>query len=231
MKKIVLSLCFIAVMAIGSNSWAALHTLTFDGTQALTANTIITNQYTEDYGITFYNGVLINQFPTLTGLPANSLFPATLGTPTDWIDGENGSQTNWGNVPTSNFIGFNKNAGQGLNSGDAIYFNDLVNDFSLDLFRSGTSGTSNVAISLYNTLISNSPIYTYTTTVSNTAWQHFSYNSSEFNLAVLTAGDKRFLADNISYNTSAPVPIPPAVFLFGSGLSGLFFFRRKKFTA
>jgi len=27
---------------------------------------------------------------------------------------------------------------------------------------------------------------------------------------------------------TAPVPIPPSVFLFGSGLSGLFFFRRKK---
>ncbi len=28
--------------------------------------------------------------------------------------------------------------------------------------------------------------------------------------------------------TAAPVPIPPALFLFGSGLSGLFFFRRRK---
>jgi hypothetical protein len=30
---------------------------------------------------------------------------------------------------------------------------------------------------------------------------------------------------------AAPVPIPPAVFLFGSGLSGLFFLKRRKFTA
>jgi hypothetical protein len=29
----------------------------------------------------------------------------------------------------------------------------------------------------------------------------------------------------------APVPIPPSVLLFGSGLSGLFFFRRRKITA
>lgn len=33
------------------------------------------------------------------------------------------------------------------------------------------------------------------------------------------------------HSTAAPVPIPPAVFLFGTGMSGLFFMRRKKFTA
>jgi len=40
-----------------------------------------------------------------------------------------------------------------------------------------------------------------------------------------------FTATNLSgyaVSGAAPVPIPPAVFLFGSGLSGLFFFRRKK---
>ena len=35
----------------------------------------------------------------------------------------------------------------------------------------------------------------------------------------------------VNYTGAAPVPIPPAVFLFGSGLSGLFFFRRRNFIA
>ena len=44
------------------------------------------------------------------------------------------------------------------------------------------------------------------------------------------------ILDNMGYIptpnfASAPVPIPPVAFLFGSGLSGLFFFRRRKYTA
>lgn len=34
-----------------------------------------------------------------------------------------------------------------------------------------------------------------------------------------------------SGGSAAPVPVPPAAFLFGSGLSGLFFFRRRKVAA
>jgi len=40
--------------------------------------------------------------------------------------------------------------------------------------------------------------------------------------------DKLWIDKSVLSGTYAPVPIPPAVFLFGSGLSGLFFFRRKK---
>jgi len=232
MKKLVLSLCLVAIMAIGSNSWAELYSLNFDAaSQVLPANTVVTNQYEANFGLTLSSGVL--SFPGVTGLPTANLLGATFGTPTDWDD-VTGAETGYvpGYTPTSNFLGFNKTATQ--NSGAAFVFSSMLNSISFDLFRSGTNPgqSSTIAISLFNTEIGGDPLFTGSVVAyNNQAWKPFSYAGSDFNLAVVTAGGNRFLLDNLSYNTTAPVPIPPAVFLFGSGLSGLFFFRRKKFTA
>ncbi|MEA5114898.1 MAG: hypothetical protein VB050_12815 [Geobacteraceae bacterium] len=69
-----------------------------------------------------------------------------------------------------------------------------------------------------------------------TVWHYDGSAWSKFDASDL-AYDKSFASftatglSGYAVSGTAPVPIPPAVFLFGSGLSGLFFFRRRKSQA
>jgi hypothetical protein len=68
----------------------------------------------------------------------------------------------------------------------------------------------------FNTTTNNGYAFVRNTGYDTNATQAFSLNGSNLAGYIPTPG------------AAAPVPIPPSVLLFGSGLSGLFFFRRKK---
>ncbi|MEA5112556.1 MAG: hypothetical protein VB050_00865 [Geobacteraceae bacterium] len=59
------------------------------------------------------------------------------------------------------------------------------------------------------------------------AWAAPGKDPQGVNWTTRTNGTVNYSGYAINY-TGAPVPIPPAVFLFGSGLSGLFFIRRRR---
>ncbi len=147
------------------------------------------------------------------------------------------------NSPTSNFLGFNDDKDGTGYSGTEMIFSSLLNSLSFQLNRPGTgAGSTNLTVALYNSTINKDKDtlvgYTYynggalntsagwlTFDSANITYANGIAPGTKFDVALLY-GDKRFMLDNISY--SSAVPIPPSVLLFGSGLSGLFFFRRKK---
>ena len=231
MKKLTVVLAMAAVFACGSSAWATLYTVNSDGPQALAANTAVTNQYSAADGINLYSGTLATQYSNLTGVPAASVLGATSGTPTGWVDQESGKATTYIITPANNFLGFNKTAGTG-DSGAAFQFSSLVNSLQFDYTRPGTqtTATTNITVLLYNTLTGNAPVDTINLIAKTTSVQNENYDTgTAFNLAVIEGGANRFMLDNLSYNTvgATPTPIPAAFLLFGSGLSGLFCFKRK----
>jgi hypothetical protein len=229
MKKISVLIGMFVVLTWGTSAWAAI-ALSFDGAQALPADTHVSDQYAS-YGVNFLNGDLASTFTNIDlGTISYRLYGPELGTPTLWTDGDGspGSNTSYlsGFTPTSNFLGFNK-------TGTGIKFDSLVDSLSFDLYRSGTTAgqSTQVFIALYNTLLGGGPVATtMVQPYNNQPWKLFdstSITSSQFDLAVVYA-TQRFMVDNLN---AAPVPVPPAIFLFGSGLSGLFFLKRRKLTA
>jgi hypothetical protein len=236
MKKTFCIICSLIVLSYGSSAWATLYNLNIDNPLPLAADTVVTNQFASTYdGLTFNSGSLSSLYVNLTGLPSNSLQGATFGTPAQWTDTENPPPNNTGYVsgyaPTSNFLGFNKNSASNLNSGAAISFGSMLDSLNFQLFKPGTNPGSNVTVtvSLYNTNVGGGPLYSSTLKAyDNQAWKSFSYSgqNGDFNLAVVTGGANRFMLDNLSFD-AVPTPLPPAMFLFGSGLLGMGMFRKR----
>ena len=98
---------------------------------------------------------------------------------------------------------------------DGIDIFDLESDFTIgDFFRSGTAGTDTAFDLLQLSMFNNLDLYAYDAL--GESWFSLALNES-------TGG---FIATA----SVAPVPIPAAVWLFGSGLIGLFGVARRKAT-
>ncbi|GEM_PF-5367991 len=251
MKKIVLSLCLFAVMALGNNSWAAL------------------TDYNSGSMSTFTGAVIPGMTATGDAWAGGKI---SKGVSIDW----NVKLDNETNIWVYNYTfktaaANNKNLeGFDLSVGSAFNTTDLLSS-SMTVYTTHDATGSGSTINLLGlgTYTENVGLLmgTDTKTVSGLKWEiplpsSGGYYSFDLSLSTLTApiwGD--FIAqglDSLDYYQAAwnnnlgvtqsiatnlpnigsiltpgaaPVPIPPAVFLFGSGLSGLFFLRRKKFVA
>jgi hypothetical protein len=147
---------------------------------------------------------------------------------------------NWGNVVDHTtgqgnmmIVNGSRNTFAGLNVWSDTCAVDLntTYDFSAWMTAIYPNSQSNLAISINGKLIGAIQL-----AGSPGTWQHFfepwfsgSDTTAKITLVDLThvAGGNDFAIDDIGFDKRSPVPIPAAVWLFGSGLLGLFGVRRK----
>ena len=95
-------------------------------------------------------------------------------------------------------------------------------------YVSWAGSDSNVSFSLYyqGELVHSEPLDIVNQPI-NIYWLASGYSGLVDKILLHSQGSDGFLVDNLTYSTAAPVPLPGAVWLFGSALAGLMLRSRR----
>ncbi|MDD2337815.1 MAG: hypothetical protein PHD01_14735 [Geobacteraceae bacterium] len=259
MKKFTISMCLVAVMALGTNAWASLSGtlysngsggyLSTDTSGGLVAINALVGQI--NWSVDQVDGGLWSYTYTFIPVTANKnrgpgAFAIEFGAqPTDLVWSYTYSGSSSANMSIATTTGTLQTIDRTLAAGydswlsaaDPVGTNvDVTTTFdgiqwviddtapngsiylTLSLLTSLAPMWGDLYMDGYNVTSNNGYGFVRNTNYDLAATEEFSLTGS-------------ILSGYIPVPGSAAVPIPPAVFLFGSGLSGLFFLRRRYFPA